>query len=557
MTQISNNSGNKKLNFLVLGFFLLLNVASSGGHFDWIDGVEAFLVAESMVLKHSAKLYPDLPSIEKLHYPVHYLMPINKALQTGKPYDPNIPIGPVYLVRSLLLSAIAVPFYYAAIVLSIPPLPLVGIFVNSLLISLISLIIFCFSFEIYGSKKIAFILSLIFGVCSFVWPYHSTLWSQPLQALCLIASAYFIYLSLHRHSSFICHYTRFSEDKNHGKKDTTKGIYFAGLGGLFLGLSVFAHPNSLILIPGFIANSILFMRHNRRSVISFMVLLGVTLLFIAFVNYWRFGSFTEFGYGYFQSFSAHAGWVGLLGLLVSPGVGIIFYFPIVLLFPLSFKYMYREKMKGLLFLSAYVILATWLYIGTLSYWEPYAWSGGVAWGPRYLIPVLPFITVVSGALFLNLKKMRFPRRVLLKMSIIVLSVAGFFVNLLGTLIWFMYGLIYAWQTDQLWKSPDWSIIMAWNPHYSPIILHLKMLTENYVSSIHPEIYNNTPWYWTSYGLAPCSFDTYIFCKFGFVPMLLLSAVIAVLAIFIIMEIRTRSHTRKSRVVKFIRHLKLR
>jgi hypothetical protein len=64
----------------------------------------------------------------------------------------------------------------------------------------------------------------------------------------------------------------------------------------------------------------LFMRHNRRSVISLMVILGITLLFIAFVNYWRFGSFTEFGYGYFQSLSAHGGWIGLFDLLVSPEI---------------------------------------------------------------------------------------------------------------------------------------------------------------------------------------------------------------------------------------------
>ncbi|HYT01647.1 MAG TPA: hypothetical protein VEL70_01975, partial [Candidatus Acidoferrum sp.] len=57
---------NKRLIFLVFSFFLIFNIASSGGHFDIWDGVEAFLVTESMVLKHSAKLYPDLPSINKL-----------------------------------------------------------------------------------------------------------------------------------------------------------------------------------------------------------------------------------------------------------------------------------------------------------------------------------------------------------------------------------------------------------------------------------------------------------------------------------------------------------
>jgi hypothetical protein len=545
MRKIGSNSSNKKLLFLVLSFFLLVNIASSGGHFDWVDGVEAFLVTESMVLKHSAKLYPDDPSIQKLHYAIGYLMPINKALQTGKPYDPNIRIEPIYLIRSLFLSATAVPFYYAAIFFSVSPISFVAIFVNSLLISLISVIIFFFSLEIFRSKKIALILSLMFGVCSFVWPYHTTLWSQPLQALCLVAAAYFIYLSLHRHSSFICHYMRDNSSSNSNsntvvdsynnyKKDTTKGIDLAGLGGLFLGLSVFAHPNSLILIPGFIVYSIVFMRHNKRTLISFLMVAGIVLLFMGFVNYWRFGSFTQFGYGYFESLSVHSGWIGLVGLLASPGAGIIFYFPIVILLPLSFKYMYKEN-KGLFFLSAYIILATWLYIGTFSYWEPFAWSGGVAWGPRYLIPVLPFITLVSGAILVNLRRMNAKRRLLLKLSVIVLCIAGFSVNLLGTLVWFMYDLVYAWQREGLGAS-EWPIIMAWNSHYSPIILHIKMLTENYVSNIQPQKYANTAWYWLSYGLAPCPYDTYVLCKLGPVPMLFLLGGIATLGILVIREI---------------------
>jgi hypothetical protein len=40
----------------------------------------------------------------------------------------------------------------------------------------------------------------------------------------------------------------------------------------------------------------------------------------------------------------------------------------------------------------------------------------------------------------------------------------------------------------------------------------------------------------AYGLAPCSYDVYIFCKFGILPLLLLSAFISILAILITREI---------------------
>ena len=118
------------------------------------------------------------------------------------------------------------------------------------------------------------------------------------------------------------------------------------------------------------------------------------------VNYWRFGSFTDFGYGSDGTLSRHNEWKGLIGVLASPGAGLIFYFPIAILLPLTLKYMYKEN-KGLFFLSAYVILVNWLYVGTLP--GEVFWSGGIAWGPRYLIPVLPFIAIVSGTLFQRMK----------------------------------------------------------------------------------------------------------------------------------------------------------
>jgi hypothetical protein len=521
-------NNNTRLIFLVFSFFLIVNLASNGGHFDQWDGVETFLVTESMVLKHSAKLHPDVPSIEKLLFNIRYTVWANKELQTGKTYNySTMQLEPVYTLRSLFLSAVAVPFYYAATIFSISPISLVAILVNSLIISLTSLLIFCFSLEIYDSKKIAFILSLIFGLCSFVWPYITSLWPQPLQALCIIASAFFIYMSLHHHFSFICQYSR---PKN-------KGIYFAGLGGLFLGLSVFAHPTSAIVIPGFIVYSIFSMKSNRKSLYSFLILLGIILFFVGFVNYWRFGSFTEFGYGYYGSLSAHAGWEGLIGLLVSPGFGLIFYFPIAILLPLALKHMYRKD-KGLFFLATYIIFVNWFWVGTLSYGEGSRdWSGATAWGPRYLIPVLPFITIVFGSLLLQLKKkLALKKMIFLKLSIIILCIAGFYVNLLGILVWYMYGYTYGWRIEGLWKSVNYMNIMTWNPYYSPIVLHTKALISDYLSHLQPEQYRYTSWYWTTYGLAPCSYDIYLFCKLGIMPTLLLYSVIAILAMLIIKEI---------------------
>jgi hypothetical protein len=541
------NNNNNRLVLLIFSFFFVINVASGGGHFDWWDGTEAFLVTESMVLKHSAMLYPDVPSVQKLHFDIRYTVYSNTVLHTGKYYDQKtMQLQPVYTVRSLLLSALAVPFYLLASIFSFPPIPVIALFFNSIIISLSSVVIFLFSLEVYSSQKVAFVLSLVFGVCSFVWPYHTSFWSMPLQALFLITAAYLIYRSLHYHFSFICNYTRLSNST-----ENNKGIYFAGLGGLFLGLSVFAHPTSVILVPGFIAYCVFSpMRKNMKTFVSFLVGLGTTLFFIGVINYLRFGSFMEFGYAYFESLAVHDGWHGLVGLLASPGAGLIFFFPVSVLLPLAFIYMYRQN-KGLFFLSAYIMVATWLDVGTLSFgFEPFAWSGAIAWGPRYLIPVLPFITLVLGSLLIQLRKLPSKRRLFLKIPIVILCVAGFYVNLVGTLTWYQYGIMYGWDKDNLAKDPNYMEAITWNPVYSPIILHSKAMISNFVAQIHPEKYINTVWYWTAFGLAPCSYDDYIFCKFGIIAIGALIVIIAILAAIIMIEIGSRLPTiSKSTIVK--------
>jgi hypothetical protein len=576
---------NKRLIFLVFIFFLVVNITSSGGHFDVWDGVETFLVTESMVLKHSAKLYPDVPSIQRLYFDIKGSVATNKAFQSpacaavaavaavdsasvapSACFDPaHTKLEPMYTFRSLLSAAIAVPFYYAALIFSFPPIPVVGLFVNSLIISLICVVVFCFSLEVYNSRKISFVLSLIFGVCSFIWPYNTTLQPQPLQTLCIFTSAYFIYISTNQsntgniiirnnNNNIITTNTSNNNKKAYftGLSATgifirNKGIFFAGSAGLLLGLSVLAHPTSAIVIPGFIAYSFFTSRCNRKTFVSFLMVLAIMLMFISLINYWRFGSIWDFGYGAQSSLSIHNGWEGLVGLIGSTGSGLTFYFPIAILFPLALKYVYRRN-KWLFFIATYVFLVFWLYFGTISFTEPIGWVGAGCWGPRYLAPTLPFITLSTGVLLIHFK-----RSVLkvLKALTLILCIGGFTVNLLGILVWYQYGYDYGWTVDQLRKVNIKAVqagiydkgvndkeVMTWDPSYSPIVLHAKVLTSGFVAQIRPGHD------FMSYGLAPCAYDLYLFCKFGPSSMLILLPLIAVLGTVILNEISQEYDPRK-------------
>lgn len=498
------HSSDRKLVLLLFAFFFLLNILTTGGHLDWWDGTEAFLVTESMALKNTAKLDPTVPSVKKLGFYVNYTVYANKAIQSGNNTDPsNTTLEPVYTVRSLLLSALGVPFYYLGLVLGLSPITTLALAFNPVIISLTAVILFCTSLEVHRSKKIAFVVSLIFSVCSFIWPYTSTFWVQPLQALTLALSVYLIVRVQHYDKGFLCHYTVLSVNQ--------KKFLFSASAGFALGLSVFAHPTSSIFLPAFLVFSFFHvMRRDLKNFILLVIVLATMLLLVGLVNYLRFGSLTEFGYGYFSTLEAHNGWAGLIGLLISPGAGLIFYLPLAVLLPVGVKYMYKEN-AALLFLSAYIIVANWIYVGTLSFGaEPISWSGGVAWGPRYFIPVLPFIMLILGYLIKYANK----RKPFLRATVVILCVAGFYVNLTAVLIWFQYGLVYGWLQEGLAAYPTSMDMITWTPLYSPIILHTKALLTGYVSTINPSQYANTSWYWMEYGTAPCAVDLYMFCNNG-------------------------------------------
>jgi hypothetical protein len=533
---MSQNGSNKLIIILIFAFFFLVYVTSSSGHYDPWDGTEYFLLTESMALKHSAKLYPDQPTVQLLS--TH-----------SSPIKPNFPnscftcdliVKPTYSVGkfALLTPAIAVPFYYAALIFSAPPATVVAVFANSFVMSLTCVVLFCFSLELYKSKKIAFVLTLIFGVCSFIWPYNSSLMSDPTKTLCIFASAYFIYIATRHDKIENIRVNNNNRDLDSGtnviakNENKNKRVFFAGLGALFLGLSVIGHPTSAILIPGFLAYFIFSIRHgNNRKILllSFLIVLGGVLLFAGFTNYIRFGSFTKFGttnYEEGQSLAVHRQWQGLIGLLVSPGKGLVFYFPIAILLPLTLRFMYAKN-KGVFFITIYTFVSSWLFFGTLFFQGSIIsasehWSGGW-WGPRYLVPLLPFIALTCGTLFEHLK-----RNKLLKVSaIIILSLAGFSVNLLGVLVWYEFGNVYANQG----LGQDPIATKAWNPVHSYIAAYIGILMSNYVSQIQPVKFS--AW---SFTLAPCSYDNYLYCKFGILPILLLSTVIAIVGMIILIKI---------------------
>jgi hypothetical protein len=126
-----------------------------------------------------------------------------------------------------------------------------------------------------------------------------------------------------------------------------------------------------------------------------VILTGLGLLpfgmFDLWYNWIRFGSITATGHH--EKLFGYPVYKGVPGLLISPGKGILWYCPVILLLVIAGPRFYRR-------FSAFTIaIATISVAFVVFYANVTFWHGDPAWGPRYIYPILPFLTLPLGFLF--------------------------------------------------------------------------------------------------------------------------------------------------------------
>ena len=169
----------------------------------------------------------------------------------------------------------------------------------------------------------------------------------------------------------------------------------------YLGLLVLLKVVYIVVIPPFVILAIIDGRKDRYTFQN--VLHGATFLLpsgllIMCMNWIRYGSIFESGYGSAQSdFSFLYLQRDWKDYLISIDRGIITYSPIILLGIISVKRFYKNKSKCL-FLIASICLT--LYLLTASW---IGWKGGYCWGNRNLVPIVPLLCL-SWA-FINWKNL--------------------------------------------------------------------------------------------------------------------------------------------------------
>jgi hypothetical protein len=277
--------------------------------------------------------------------------------------------------------------------------------------------------RLYRSLAIGAALGLLFGLGTLAWPYSRFFFSEPLFMCCLLLAAVGL----------------------------AAGWPLAG--GLALGYALATRIGGVFVVPVFLLYAWL-CRRQVRDMLWLLVGMVPGGVLILLHNWVRFRAFTEQGYGG-EGFTGNLV-EGLAGLLFSPGKSLFLYVPLFVALPfaaLPFARRFRAEavLVGGLTLTLLVQSALW-----------WIWWGGWGWGPRFLVPLMPFLVLSLGVLL-----ERRAWRWIIGAVLLPLSVA---VNLLGILVDFN---VYLSEFTRGVLAREQ--LYLWQPMHSPLLAHMRRL----------------------------------------------------------------------------------
>jgi 4-amino-4-deoxy-L-arabinose transferase-like glycosyltransferase len=314
-----------------------------------------------------------------------------------------------------------------------------------LVTALTAVVLYLFALELDYSEGVAIAAGMLYGLTTIAWPYTQTFFREPLSTLLVFAAAYL--LVRWRHT--------FRERRRRHWVTLAAALIVTVLALLSKEAALIALPVLVVLAyPGKLSDK----KQQRQVVIVLLAVAVVAVLFVVALIAFReqllaLGTRYELASRLVQLRRRIPDMgQGLIGYLLSPGKGIWWSSPILLLALASPftrpKWRWRE---------------TWLMLGlTLLFVVAYSairgqyWSGGTGWGARYMVPLAPFLMIAAlGPLeaILNSTK-KWPRIVLA-----VLATWGLAIQLGGTTVSLLdyYDYLDASLTTPPWQGPAiWS-----------------------------------------------------------------------------------------------------
>ena len=360
-------------------FFFSIYALTGQGSIQSADGKIMYLLTEAMVENHSLS-FSEMVTLN------------------DKP-------GPQYAKYGLGMSVLAIPFYLLGKALSL----LLGIkisltaqfavsMINAILTAFSCLMVFRFSTDRFElSSRTGLLLASGFGLSTIAWYYSEDFMSEPAATLFLLLSVYWV-----------------------TSKDAVTRKHDLIWAGTFLALAVSCRLAVLIVIPGFILYQWMVWAESAEKDIKELAMdlvrpaipVIAVLVLVMVYNYVRFADPLETGY---EKVSGRF-LVGFFGILFSPGKSLFLFNPLTLFGCLAFMLFLREQRKtaflfGWLIVSHLLLFSTW-----------WSWQGGMGWGPRLMLVVLPYLILPIGFLLQEYKQA-------VKVPILIALVAGILIQL--------------------------------------------------------------------------------------------------------------------------------
>lgn len=422
--------------FLVLASCYLLTYR---GAFHIVDEVSMFAVAEN--LARTGQIHTDqIAWTQWVNSPGEVLGHFGRG-------------GHVYSKKGGAPSFLAVPLVWAALHIPVVGKVQAAFLLNVLVTAATGALVVQYAARLGYGRRVASACGLLFGVGTIAWPYARQFFGEPLSALGLLWAAYALY-------------------------EVTRGRpswgWFLGA-GLGLALAVATATINALMVPLFAAYAWAAGTgrtpgQRARGVVLLLAGVAAGFAWVALYNVWRFGHPLESGY-HFGSGEGFTGNVlqGMYGLLLSPYRGFFWYTPLAWLSVWAFPRLWRgHQTEAALWGGLFAV-----HVGAFGAW--WMWWGGFAWGPRFLVPLAPFVAVALAPLLARWRDLRPAARAALA-GALVLSVA---VQMLACAANFVQGEILLrsiYPTD--WADPlRYGPPALFQPLHSPILLQVQALAE--------------------------------------------------------------------------------
>lgn len=274
--------------------------------------------------------------------------------------------GHYYSTAGLLQPLLEVPFFAAGNAIDAnfghPPEYPFGYtflwFFNPMLAAIATVAIFALVTMARRSLKWGVAIAALFALASIAWPYSKIGMETTFMAAALVAFAMAVW----------------------ARERPTPLVW--GLTGFAAGAAIATKPYALVVLaamavvlwPTFRA---LDRRRRTRLALALALPLLAWIVAMGWYNAYRFGSPTNSGYT--ESLLTFTAPVNALGLLFSPGKGLIFYSPLVVLGALGLPKLWRADRwlaLGLMIMAFGLVCIA----GATTFW------GDEVWGPRYIVP---------------------------------------------------------------------------------------------------------------------------------------------------------------------------